>query len=99
MEIGTLLDTAPKEILSESKFLLEFDFDRLYGSSLENQQYWVHAMKASRCAGRRSHKMGARVRCVQEKLKKKRSLHTKRGVDEVDRQIDKAGEKSSLLFR
>ena len=50
----TLLETDPLEVLAESKFLLEFDFDSLYRSSFERQTYWVQAIKAARRVGRQT---------------------------------------------
>ena len=41
-----------EELLEESKYLLEFDFDLLHRSPVEQQSYWVRAMKAMRKAGR-----------------------------------------------
>jgi len=87
VEIETLADTAPEEVPPESKFLLEFDLDRLCDAPLENQQYWVHAMKAARCAGQRINKMGARARRIQAKILKRRNLRSRLGVDDIERQI------------
>ena len=41
------MDTIPDEVPPESKFLLEFNYDKLQQSRLEDQQYWVLAIKAA----------------------------------------------------
>ena len=40
-EVKTLLKTDPFDVLVESKFLLEFEFNLLCQSSFEQQTYWV----------------------------------------------------------
>ena len=53
-EIDRLADEDPANIPQESRFLLEVDFSSLRRSSFERHSYWVMAMKAARCAGRRT---------------------------------------------
>ncbi len=48
------MDTNQDEIPQGSQYLLETDFTSLYNASLEQQSYWVLAMKAVRQAGHRA---------------------------------------------
>ena len=52
--IDRLSTIDPADIPDESKYLLEMDFSSLRNNSLEQQSYWVYAMKAAFCAGRRT---------------------------------------------
>lgn len=85
-EIEVLHDTAPHELPTESRFLLEFDLDEMCNADLDKQQYWVHSMKAARKAGRRTARRGARGR-QQYKNRQKLPLKTRLGVDQVINQI------------
>jgi hypothetical protein len=51
LEGDSLLDTPPKEVPEESRYLLELDFLTLYNATFEQQSHWVLAMKAARKAG------------------------------------------------
>ena len=85
-DIETLLDTQPHELPKESGFLLEMDLDRLCNSDIEQQKYWVYAMKAARKAGRRMASLGRRA----QRYRKRRSLRPRRvrlGVVDVETQI------------
>ncbi len=53
MEINRLEDTDPESLPPESQHLLEIDFNSLTDSSTVNQTYWLYAIKAAQCAGRR----------------------------------------------
>lgn len=57
-KIEQLIDTPPEEVAEESRFLLEFDFNRLFQSGTKGQEYWVIAMQAAIVAGRRRAKRG-----------------------------------------
>jgi hypothetical protein len=46
-EVKIMLETDRLEVPTESKFLLEFDFDSLYQSFFEQQTYCVQAIKAA----------------------------------------------------
>ena len=52
--IDRLSTIDPADIPDESKYLLEMDFSSLRNNSLEQQSYWVYAMKAAFSAGRRT---------------------------------------------
>jgi hypothetical protein len=52
--VEALLKMDPLEVAEENKFPLEFDFELLYRSSLEQQTYWVQAIKTVQWAGRRT---------------------------------------------
>ena len=52
----------PTELRPESRFLLEFDLGALGRADLDTQLYWVAAVRAARCAGRRRARVGARAR-------------------------------------
>lgn len=86
-EIERLADTNPDEVPEESKFLLEFDFDRLYRSKLEDQQYWVIAVKAARKAGMRRAAQGRSARRISQLRQRQQSLRQRLGVSDAERQI------------
>ena len=90
-EIERLMDTRPDEIPTESKFLLEFDYDRLQSSNVELQQYWVLAMKSARRAGRRVASRGARARRLDETRRHRISRRARLGVLDVEMQIRQDG--------
>jgi len=90
-EIERLMDTSPDEIPTESKFLLEFDYDRLQSSNVEQQQYWVLAMKSARRAGRRVASRGARARRLDETRRHRISRRARLGVLDVEMQIRQDG--------
>ena len=88
LEIDRLLDVNPNDIPTESKFLLEMDFDSLYRTSFEKQSYWVVAMKAAHRAGRRT-KLLRRRRRASTARRAKKQRHTRPTLDNarVMRQI------------
>jgi hypothetical protein len=45
--IEELAETSPEDIPEESKFLLEINFGDLTKSHIENQQYWIIALRAA----------------------------------------------------
>ena len=90
-EIESLMDTRPEDVPSESRFLLEFDYDKLQQSHLENQQYWVLAIKAARRAGRRVASRGARARRLDETRQHRISRRERLGILDVERQIREDG--------
>ena len=53
LEIDRLSQLSPSELPDDSKYLLEMDFSTPQKSSLIEQSYWILAMKAAICAGRR----------------------------------------------
>ncbi len=53
LEIDRLSQLSPSELPDDSKYLLEMDFSTPQNSSLIEQSYWILAMKAAICAGRR----------------------------------------------
>ena len=59
VRIENLAKTSPEEILNDSKFLLEFDYDRLFKSNVHDQTYWMVAMEAVVVAGQRRAQCGA----------------------------------------
>lgn len=90
-EIEVLADTNPDEVPEESRFLLEVDFDRLYRSTIENQQYWVVALKAAKVAGSRRAAQGRSARRISELRTARQSLRQRLGVPDVERQIHLEG--------
>jgi hypothetical protein len=50
-DLDKLIDTPSDDIPEESRYLLELDYSELYNAPLEQQSYWVLAMKAARRAG------------------------------------------------
>jgi len=52
--LATIDRLSPADIPDKCKYLLEMDFSSLRNNSLEQQSYWVYAMKAAFCAGRRT---------------------------------------------
>ena len=50
MEIETLADTNPDEILRERNFLLKFDYNQLCNAYLDKQTYWATAIGAATMA-------------------------------------------------
>ena len=53
IEIDRLLQLNPTELPMDSRYLLEMDFSMPQNNSLVEQSYWIMAMKAALCAGRR----------------------------------------------
>ena len=53
MEIDRLSQLNPSDLPLGSRYLLEMDFSTPQNSSLIEQSYWILAMKATICAGRR----------------------------------------------
>ena len=53
-ELNKLINTPLDDILEESRYLLELDYSELYNAPLEQQSYWVLAMKAACQAGRQA---------------------------------------------
>ena len=53
-EIVWLVDEDPANIPQDSRFLLEVDFSFLFRLSFACQSYWLMAMEAKQCAGRRA---------------------------------------------
>ena len=51
----------PDEILQESRFLLDMDFDNLMNAGIYRQSYWVRAMQAARKAGRQTAALAGKV--------------------------------------
>ena len=86
-EIEKLADTNPEDIPSESRLLLEFDFSALGRADLDTQQYWVAAVRAAQCAGRRRARAGARARRLTKSQRRQISLRKRLGILEVERQI------------
>jgi hypothetical protein len=70
-EIERLLDTSPEDIPAGSQYLLEFDYSTLYNTSLEQQLYWVLAIKAACRAGRRVAEASKSRGCTQRRLRAK----------------------------
>ena len=87
-EIETLADTNQHKIPTDSKFLLEFDFDKLCEANLEQQQYWVFAIKAARKVGRRTAKSGRRALRVRAAFSKSQSRRQRMGINDVERQVE-----------
>ena len=86
-EIETLADTNPDEVPAESKFLLEFDYDRLCKIDLDKQVYWVVAMRAARTAGAQRARQGARQRRIISNRPRRTSRRVRLGIPDVERQI------------
>ena len=86
-QIETLVDLDPREIPEDSRFLLEFDHDRLCKSDLETQLYWVRAVKAARRAGRRKASYTRRVRQAKAAATRRLSNRQRLGITDVERQI------------
>ena len=86
-QIEELMDMDPRDIPEDSKFLLEFDFDRLRTSDLENQQYWVFAVQAARKAGKRAAALGRRAKRAKANAVRRQSTRQRLGVSDVEKQI------------
>ena len=87
-EIETLADTDPKKIPPDSKFLLEFDFDRLCEADLEHQQYWIYVIKAARKAGWRTARSGRRALRVRATFSKSQSRRQRMGINKEERHVE-----------
>ena len=85
--IEELAETPPEDIPEGSKFLLEINFGDLTKSHIENQQYWIIALKAAITAGRRSKAAGSRARRVRHRVNHKIPSRSKLGITAVERQI------------
>ena len=85
--IEELADTPPEDIPEGSKFLLEINFGDLTKSHIENQQYWIIALKAAITAGRRSKAAGSRARRIRHRVNRKIPSRSKLGITAVERQI------------
>lgn len=59
-EIERHLDLSPADIPRTSQFLLEIPFQELEHSHPTEQSYWLLAIQAARCAGRRAIRRGRR---------------------------------------
>jgi hypothetical protein len=70
LDMTRLAETDPAEVPADSRYLLEIDFTTLAASTLQNQSYWLLAIKAARRAGRRAAQRrrvtgeGARAHCL-----------------------------------
>ena len=53
-ELDKLNNTPSDNIPEESRYLLELDYSELFNAPLEQQSYWVLAMKVARRAGRQA---------------------------------------------
>ena len=89
--IEELAETPPEDIPEGSKFLLEINFGDLTKSHIENQQYWIIALKAAITAGRRSAAAGSRARRIRNKVNRKLPSRSKLGITAVERQIRQDG--------
>ncbi len=89
--IEELAETSPEDIPEGSKFLLEINFEDLTKSHIENQQYWIIALKAAITAGRRSKAAGSRARRIRNKVNRKLPSRSKLGITAVERQIRQDG--------
>ena len=85
--IDEYAETRPEEVPEDSRFLLEFDFEKLNTSSFENQQYWVIAMKAATVAGQRQVKRGARDKRIRANRTRILTSRQRLGVTEVERRV------------
>ena len=72
VRIKNLSKTSPEEIPDKSKFLLEFNYDRLFKSNVHDQTYCVVVMEATVVAGKR------RAQCGAQRKKCKASTHVSR---------------------
>ena len=59
-DVVRYLDTDPREVPEESRYLLEIDPDEIMDSTTYCQSYWLLAMKAARRVGRRAEGKGLR---------------------------------------
>jgi len=90
--IEELAEMPPEDIPEGSKFLLEINFGDLTKSHIENQQYWIIALKAAITAGRRSAAAGSRARRIRNKVNHKLPSRSKLGmITVVERQISQDG--------
>ncbi len=80
---------SPEDIPEESKFLLEINFGDLTKSHIENQQYWIIALRAAITAGRRLSVAGSRARRIRHNINRKLPSRSKLGITAVERQIQK----------
>jgi hypothetical protein len=85
--IEELAETPPEDIPEGSKFLLEINFEDLTKSHIENQQYWIIALKAAITAGGRSAAAGSRAKRIRNKVNRKLPSRSKLGITAVERQI------------
>jgi hypothetical protein len=72
LDITRLAKTDPAEVPADSRYLLEIDFTTLAASTLQNQSYWLLAVKAARRAGRRA---ARRRRVIGEGARSRRLAH------------------------
>ena len=91
LQIDNLMDTNPDEVPPESKFLLEFNYDRLKSSNLEQHQYWILAMQAARCYGRRVASRSTRARRLDKTRRTRVSRKVRLGVPDVEMHIRQDG--------
>ena len=59
-DVVQYLDTDPRDVPEESRYLLEIDPEEIMDTTSHCQSYWLLAMKAARCAGRRTAGRGLR---------------------------------------
>jgi hypothetical protein len=85
--IEELAETPPEEIPEGSKFLLEINFGDLTKSHIENQQYWIIAIREATTAGRQSTAAGSRARRIRHRVNRKLPSRSKLGITTVERQI------------
>ena len=85
--IEELAETPPEDIPEGSKFLLEINFGDLTKSHIENQQYWIIALRAAITAGRRSTAAGSRARRIRHRVNRILPSRSKLGITAVERQI------------
>ena len=84
MKIEDLAHTMPEDLPEDSKFLLEFDFNKLVRASTDTQEYWVVAIEAAKVAGRRIRRQGRRERNREARRKGTLSRRKKLRLGELD---------------
>ena len=59
-DVVRYLDTDPRDVPEESRYLLEIDPEEIMDTTSHRQSYWLLATKAARCTGRRTAGRGLR---------------------------------------
>ena len=86
-KIETLAHTMPEDVPQDSKFLLEFDFNKLVRGSTDTQEYWVVAIEAAKVAGSRIRHQGRRERRREARRVGKMSRGKRLRLGELDRMV------------
>ena len=76
-DVVRYLDTDPRDVPEESRYLLEIDPEEIMDTTSHRQSYWLLAMKAARCAGRRTAGRGLRQGTGKRAKERRRAWNNK----------------------